>query len=662
MTKLWHNLSVSKKLYVVVGIMASLIATELFTLYFAMNTLSAVRALVGGEGLWSKAQKNAVYSLQKYSITRDEKYYLLFNEQLKVPLGDHKVRLELAKAHPDLQVITIGFLEGQNNIGDVEPMVSLLRRFHSEPHLARAVDMWRQADEMVSKLIAKAEELRKHIQNKDSDEVIENAMDDVSKLDEQLTEIEIHFSSSLGEASRWLEHLLKIILLLAVVTIESTGLFLTITFARGLTKILKELNSAATMVGEGDFSQKVPVRSGDELGHLAASINLMTENLQKQIIERESAEQASEAKNLFLANISHEMRTPLNAILGFAELLASSDLTAKQREEYLAIVKRTGSTLTSIINDILDIAKIEAHQVHVTMTSFQLNRLIADIKSLLQVRCYEKGIQLYFIKKGDIADVIQSDPARLRQILINLIGNAIKFTHRGSVTVNYEATPPYLTFAVTDTGGGISEEQRSRLFKPFSQGDDSVRKKYGGTGLGLMISQRLARLLGGNVELAESKLGVGSTFVAQIAYHPAEADPSQLTAESTTATEDNLEKFSGKKILVVEDTVDNQTLVRLFLAKTEAQIDFVSNGRDGVDAALKTPYDIILMDMQMPVMDGFTATKEIRKGGTKAPIIAMTGYAMKKDQDRCFEVGCTDYIAKPFDRSTLLKSILKYLS
>jgi len=657
MTQLWHNLSVSKKLYVVVGIMASLIATELFTLYFAMNTLSAVRALVGGEGLWSKAQKNAVYSLEKYSVTHDEQYYLRFKEQLNVPLGDHKVRLELAKANPDMQVITVGFLEGQNNIGDVEPMVNLLRRFHSESHLSKAVDMWREADEMVSKLVAKAEELRTRIQRQDSPEAIDKTMDEVSALDEQLTEVEIRFSSSLGEASRWLEHLLKIILLLAVVTIEGTGLTLTISFARGLTKILRELNSAATMVGEGDFSQKVPIRSGDELGQLAASINLMTENLQKQIIERESAEQASEAKNLFLANISHEMRTPLNAILGFAELLANSDLTEGQRTEYLNVVKRTGATLTSIINDILDIAKIEAQQVQVTMTSFQLPQLISDIKSLLNVRCFEKGIQLYIIPKGDIADVIQSDPARLRQILINLIGNAIKFTHQGSVTVTYEVISPYLTFTVKDTGGGISEAQRSRLFKPFSQGDDSVRKKYGGTGLGLMISQRLARLLGGDVELSNSQLGKGSTFVARVTYNPIYDGLPQISS----SLEIDLEKFRDKKILVVEDTVDNQTLVRLFLAKTNAQIDFVDNGREGVEAIRKTAYDIVLMDMQMPVMDGFTATKEIRKNGFTSPIIAMTGYAMKKDQDRCFEVGCTDYIAKPFDRVTLLTSLMKYL-
>jgi CheY-like chemotaxis protein len=359
--------------------------------------------------------------------------------------------------------------------------------------------------------------------------------------------------------------------------------------------------------------------------------------------------------------MSHEMRTPLNAILGFSELLANPDLTQKQREEYQSIVKRTGATLTAIINDILDIAKIEAQQIQVTQSQFQLLQLISDVKSLLAVRCFEKGIQLYVIRKGEIADVIKSDPSRLRQILINLIGNAIKFTNEGSVTVTYEVVGDQLVFTVKDTGAGIPEEHRIRLFKPFSQGDDSVRKKYGGTGLGLMISQRMANLLGGDVFLSESMVNKGSTFVAKIAYQPvtdrAQVDPYEPLSEGQLP----LEKFRGKRILVVEDTIDNQTLVRLFLAKTEAIVDFVGNGKDGVTHALKNAYDVILMDMQMPVMDGYSATEELRRSGSKTPIIAMTGYAMKKDKEKCFQAGCTDYIAKPFDRQTLLFCIAKYL-
>jgi signal transduction histidine kinase len=657
----WSHLRVSKKLYVVVGIMATLIASELFTLYFAMNTLSAVRGLVGGEGLWSKAQKNAIYNLQRYATTHDEKYYELFRENLKVPLGDHRARLEIEKPEMDMKKVTVDLLEGQNSPEDTESMVHLIRRFHNVSYMKSAIEQWQQADVMIEQLVTDADKLHHLIKERNSGPEIDRLFDQITQLDDKLTKVEIEFSSGLGVASRWLEHLLRIGLLLAVIGIESIGLALTISFARKLTKILREMNDVTQQIGKGNFSQQVPVRSSDELGELADSINLMTGNLQRQILERENAEQASEAKNLFLANMSHEMRTPLNAILGFSELLASPDLTEKQREEYQSIVKRTGAALTSIINDILDIAKIEARQIQVSQTNFQLIQLISDVKSLLSVRCFEKGIQLYIIRKGDIADVIRSDPARLRQILINLIGNSIKFTQQGSVTVSYEVIGSQLVFTVKDTGVGIPEEHRGRLFKPFSQGDDSVRKKYGGTGLGLMISQRMAHLLGGDVYLAESKPGQGSTFVAKIDYQPVSEQTRTESLPPLEETKLPLEKFHAKKILVVEDTVDNQTLVRLYLAKTDALVDFVSNGRDGVSRALGNSYDLILMDMQMPVMDGYSATQKLRQQGCRIPIIAMTGYAMKQDKEKCLEVGCNDYIAKPFDRQTLLVCLAKYL-
>lgn len=659
----WQTLPVSKKLYGLVGIMALLIAAELITLYFAMTTLSAVRAYVGGEGLWSKAQKTAVFHLQKYANTHDEKYFQRYLEQLKIPLGDRQARIELEKKEMNRDLATVGFLNGENHPQDITPMINLVRRFYWEPHLARAFDHWRESDQLISEFMILGESLKNTIRNDPlHTEKIESIMMQVFDLDDRLTKTENEFSFALGEASRWIEKLLMVILLLAVISIEGTGLYLTVSFARGLTRSLHELNQAATRVGAGDFSMRAPVNSKDELGQLAVSLNKMTDNIQLQVSERQNAEHASETKNLFLANMSHEIRTPLNAILGFAEILSDSDLSPAERAHYAAIIKRTGSSLTSIINDILDVTKVEAEKLNVVLKTFSLNQLISDIYAILRLRCEEKGVELAFHKIGHFTDVIHSDPARLRQILINIVGNSIKFTERGHVHVDYEVKDQQLVFTVKDTGTGISAAQINRLFKPFSQGDNSIRKKFGGTGLGLVIAQKLAQLLGGDVKLEDSRIGQGSRFTISIAYVPKQAvqpESIQTSSENLTMAINNI--LRGKKILVVEDSLDNQLLAELYLSRSGAQVEFANNGLDGLQKLKSNSYDVVLMDIQMPVMDGYAATQEARRAGIQLPIIALTGFAMKEDQQKCLEAGCNDYLAKPFDRQSLIKCIAKTL-
>lgn len=638
--------------------MATLIAIELLTLYFAMTTLSAVRAFVGGEGLWSKAQKTAVYHLQKYANTHDEKYYANYLQQLKIPLGDRQARIELEKKDMNPEIVTEGFLSGENHPQDIPPMINLVRRFYWEPHLARAFDRWREGDHLITEFMNLGATLQKTVQQDPVNiEKIEDLMMQIFELDDRLTKAENEFSFALGEASRWIENFLMVVLLLAVVTVEGTGLFLTISFARGLTHSLHELNHAANRVGAGDFSQRVPVRSTDELGQLAISLNKMTDDIQVQVNERQSAEHASETKNLFLANMSHEIRTPLNAILGFSEVLSDPDLSPKERAHYAAIIKRTGASLTSIINDILDVTKVEAEQLNVILKTFSLNQLIADLYAILRLRGEEKGVVLTFHKKGDFNDTIQSDPVRLRQILANIIGNSIKFTEKGFVRVDYEVIHGQIIFSVQDTGTGISALQIDRLFKPFSQGDNSIRKKFGGTGLGLVIAKKLAQLLGGDVQLEDSEVGRGSRFSISIAYIPMQA-----SAETLKIPVDNPilnQKLEGKKILVVEDSLDNQLLAELYLSRSGAEVDFANNGAEGVQKMKSRFYDVVLMDIQMPVMDGYTATKEARHLGIQVPIIALTGFAMKEDQQKCLDAGCNDYLAKPFDRNSLINCITK---
>ena len=399
----WDKLSVSKKLYSLVGIMALLIATELFTLFFAMNTLSAVRAFVSGEGLWSKAQKNSVYYLHKYSTTKDEKQYKLFLEQLNVPLGDHQARLEMEKKNMNLQVVFDGLIQGGNHPEDIPQMIKLVRRFYKEPHFSNALDKWKQGDDLINQYIALGAKVHDEISAKNSNKVeVERLMNKVLELDVQLTKTENDFSYALGEASRWVEFVLMWVLISIVVIIEGTGLFLTFKFGQSLNKILKELIGVAHSVSEGDYSKRVRVRSQDDLGELSAALNKMIMSLEKRTKEKNSAENATQSKNLFLANMSHEIRTPLNAILGFSNLLVEGNLSEKEKKAYAEIIERTGKSLNTIINDILDLSKVESEQIETELNVFSFKQMMSDLKALLTLRSDQKNIEIKFEQEGDI--------------------------------------------------------------------------------------------------------------------------------------------------------------------------------------------------------------------------------------------------------------------
>ena len=654
---LWLNFSVLKKLFSVVGIMAVLVALELFTLIFAMNTLSAVRGYVGGEGIWSKGQKTAVYNLQQYLFTKDPAHFEKFKKAVQVPLGDRDVRIELLKNEYDKEIVDKGFAQGLIHQSDRPEMIRLVRRFKDVPIMAKVLQIWSSGDEQIAELILLGDKIYLESTTGIKPSRQKFFMNEINRLDDELSRLESEFSATLGEASRLLEDVLKFILILAIVIVESTGLYLTYRFGRSLTKILRELNSIAIRVGEGDFTQKVHVQTNDELGQLSQSLNKMVEHLESQTLERQHAEQASQSKNLFLANMSHEIRTPLNAILGFSEILQDQHLAEKDKQRYAAIIRRTGESLNTIINDILDISKIEADRLESQEASFSLTQMLSDLYALLKMRCDEKGIQLIFERIGHVSEHIFSDQTRLRQILTNLVGNSIKFTEKGHVMLTYETRGSMLFFTISDTGAGISSEQRANLFKVFSQGDSSVRKKYGGTGLGLSIAQKLAQMLGGDAGLLDSEEGLGSLFYVQIKYNPAEKP---ISEEVPAQIPINTNVIANRNILVVEDSLDNQMLIEFYLTKHKANVVFANNGQEGVDAALKGNFDLILMDIQMPVLDGYSATEELRQHGIAIPIIALTGYAMKEDQDRCLKAGCNEFLAKPIHKDKLLLTLTKY--
>lgn len=662
MRRFWKDLSVSKKLYVVVGVMALLIATELLTLLFAMNTLSAVRSFVEGEGLWSKAQKNAIYRLHRYVSTGNPSYYEAFNNDVKIPLGDRYARLELEKPKPDLEKVRAGFVQGGIHPDDIDGLVRLIQKFYWNRYVSKALDIWRQADVLFDELITSAQDLNILISSgTSSPEKIQKTFRMIDQTNRALTSLEAEFSAVLGEGSRWMERMLMYLLVIAVLTVESTGVLLTVAFSRNLNRSLKELSDTASEVGQGNFSHFAPVRSRDELGQLALAINKMIVDLKRNTGRRVRAENANQVKTLFLASMSHEIRTPLGVILGLADILKEPNLSRQDQLKYIETIEKTGQNLTRILNDILDISKVETGHLEIEKTAFSLSEFLRDLEAMMKVKAAKDGNQLLFVRQGQMRDRILTDRIRLRQVLVNLINNALKFTQQGAVTVTYWEKDNILNFEIRDTGVGISAESQEQLFQAFYQTEEGSQQGEG-TGLGLVLSKRLAQALGGDVILQESYVQKGSVFLVTVRNDHVEenrkiAEPKTMNGASTT---ENI--LAGKKVLVVEDVLDNQMLTKLYLARKGMEVQFANNGVEGVQKALENDFDLILMDMQMPVMDGYTATKQLRDKGYEKPIIALTAHAMKEDRERCLISGCDDYLTKPLDSNALYGAISRNLS
>ncbi len=323
MLPIWKDISVSKKLYVLIGTMAILITLELVTLSFAMSTLSSVRGFVHGEGLWSKAQKDSIHSLYEYAITKDAKHYNDFYKYMEIPLGDRRARMELERANPNLENVRQGFIDGGIHPKDIDGRVNLLQRFGHISYLKKAVALWTEGDSLIDELIGRAEILHQQLGNGGTINTpdIRLSLEKIRLLNDQMTKVENAFSDVMGAGSRWLENILMVALLCLVLTIVGMGLLLTISFGRGLNRNLKELIEGANKIGQGNFDVTVPIRSKDELGQLSVALNKMIADLKRNIGDRQVAESANQVKTFFLANMSHEIRTPLGVILGLAEIL-----------------------------------------------------------------------------------------------------------------------------------------------------------------------------------------------------------------------------------------------------------------------------------------------------------------------------------------------------
>ncbi len=419
--------------------------------------------------------------------------------------------------------------------------------------------------------------------------------------------------------------------------------------------------SASPVMSQGHTCRGVMVTFDD--------ITVLEEHKQELITARRQADAANEAKSVFLSRMSHEIRTPMNAIIGYTDLLRQGDSSNNDNQKYLSTIHSSGEHLLDLINDILDLSKIEAGQMTIEKRCCRLLPVVDQVIESLKVRAEQKSLLLDYKIEGRIPAEIETDETRLRQILINTIGNAIKFTHQGGVRLAVSTTREGLIrFDVADTGVGIPATALKTIFDPFSQADDSVTRKFGGTGLGLSISKQLSEALGGGISV-RSQLNEGTVFTVLIdpgavtgqRWVTAETADQELASLAVKQQSEQPNRFSGGHVLVVDDAEANRELASLMIQRLGLTCDTAENGQIAVEMVKRGNYDVVLMDMNMPVMDGMTATGILRSSGVAIPVIALTALAIAEEKQKCLAGGCSGFLSKPVRIEALTRILSEHL-
>ncbi len=674
----FKDIPIAKKLHFTVGTMAVLIMLELLSLNFAINTLSAIRTLIGGEGLWSKAQKDGLSHLRIYVYSHNEKDYQAFLQYIKVPLGDGLARKALEQQTPDYEAARRGFLAGRFHPDDIDNVIKLLIRFNRIKYIESTIYYWKDAERVLMKIIPVSKQLHERVNSGTmSAEETKFYLDYIEKIDTQLTPIADNFSFSLAEGSRWFENRILGLLVFLALTVELTGIFIAISVSKGIQKGIRVIMNGARMVEKERFV-RVKVFSRDEIGQLATSFNKMTDKLELTITnlkaeeikakkETERAEASEKIKRQFIANMSHEILTPMNAILGFALLMEESEMNDEQRE-YVRAIRKSGEFLQILINNILDISKIEAGKVILERKPIDIQDLVKTAIYLLKPEADKKQLHLDYKTDKKIPKLLLGDGIRLSQILLNLVGNAVKYTPEGSVLISAyviddTADVTWIEFSIKDTGIGIPCDKQEKIFESFDQVKQINR--LGGIGLGLSMAKHLVDLHGGTIFI-KSCTDKGSDFRFRLPFNKQETMPEhqqQLTIAGQPIA--GFAPVTGIRVLMADDNHLNQLLIRKVLEKRNYYVDVVDNGQLAVNRLKENNYDIILMDLDMPELNGYEASMAIRNFDNEKrqlPIIAITAHATADVMEKCYACGMNDFIAKPFDAEVLNQKIIAFVS
>jgi two-component system, sensor histidine kinase len=492
------NISIAKKLYFIIGTMAVLILIELAALWFSIHTLSSVRAFVGAEGLWSKAQKNATGNLETYCELHNKKNYIAFQNFMKVPLGDHKTLLELLKKNPNLEIAREGFLEGKINPDDIDGMLSLFWRFHNISYIKKATTIWAAGDSIIGRLIPIGKKIQAEINSgTPSKEKLESLLEEINLTNDRLSVLEDDFSKTLGEGSRWLEGLILKLLFSIAITVELTGLILSFFVTKGITKGLNEINRAAVKIKSGDLQERANIFSTDEIGQAATSINQMTEQLIQSHKELEA----------FIYKASHDLKGPLSTTKGLL-YLAKQEEQKKEQFKYLGLIENSLDKLDNVLMSLHEITIIRKGKVVLTKID-----VTATLQSLISG--FENYPIFHKIKisiNNQLTSDFYSDEILLQTILRNLLENAIKYSRENisdpfvNITLKQEGN--FTIIRISDNGIGIPSQYHTKIFDSFFRATELSK----GSGLGLYIVKNALQKLNGSIEIESSESRKGTTF------------------------------------------------------------------------------------------------------------------------------------------------------
>ncbi len=666
----WADLPIGKKLFTVVGIMAVLVAGELFTVRFAMRTLSAVRAFVAGEGEWSKAQKNAVLSLQRYVHSHAAEDYDSFLAQLEVPAGDHRARVELLKPTYDGLVVREGFSAGNIHPEDIDPMVELLRRFHSVSYISRAIALWTQADALLAELRHTADEFHaRALAGAINDETERMVLAKIDTLNSTLTGVERGFSNSLGEGSRWLEKILLFVLALAVLMAETVGLSLAFFTSRAISRGLAELTETARRIGRGELTHRAQVSGQDEIGQLGRSLDEMGDMLQRlydqleqRVMERtaelarlarENAELADKAqasviaRDEFISIASHELRNPLAPIVMALQLMQQKDPSLFVAER--TVIERQMKHVVRLVDDLLDASRITRGRVDLHKERLQLNQVVRLAVEMSAPVIEEKNHSLWVQVDPDLW--IDGDPVRLGQVVSNLLTNAAKYTEPGGrISIHGQRVGSAVTLRVRDSGMGIENKTLPHVFDLFVQETQAIDRSQGGLGLGLTIVRSLVLLHGGTVSAASGGRGQGSEFVVSL---PASPTPETHTASKAAP----LRTTTTCCILAVDDNADALEMLRECLKSLGHDAHCAKDGSEALRLAEQVGPTVAVLDIGLPEMDGYELARRLRHMFGNIRLIALTGYGQPSDRQRAAEAGFDVHLVKPVSMTALFKAI-----